>query len=56
MGLSAVNGKIVETTPQPDHVMEYTPDEVQSMITAIDAQITELQSRKTDLETVLAQV
>ena len=56
MALSVENGMIVETSPQPDMVKQYTPSQVQDFIDSITAQISELETRKTDLESVLAQL
>lgn len=54
MPLQGSNGVITETTPQPDHIQEFTVAQAQEMVAAIDAQITELQQRKSALEAAIA--
>ena len=54
MALVGSNGTITETIAQPDHVQEYTVQQAQEMVSAIDAQIAELQARKSELEAAIA--
>ena len=54
MPLQGSNGVITETTPQPDDIQEFTVAQTQEMVAAIDAQITELQQRKSALEAAIA--